>query len=157
VGIGTSSPTEKLHVQGNICYTGSIAGCSDIRYKKNLIPVSQILSKLQAIGVYTYSWDLEKFPDKGFTTDRQVGVIAQELEHYFPELVMTDRDGYKTVDYAKMSALLLEGLKETVAEVNQLHAQLEKVENDHAQRLSVIERKLDLRSANITSSEITSD
>jgi hypothetical protein len=70
---------------------------------------------------------------------------------------MTDRDGYKTVDYAKMSALLLEGLKETVAEVNQLHAQLEKVENDHAQRLSVIERKLDLRSANITSSEITSD
>jgi hypothetical protein len=70
---------------------------------------------------------------------------------------MTDRDGYKTVDYAKMSALLLQGLKETAAEVNHLHAQLEKVENDHAQRLRVIERKLDLRSADISSLENKSD
>ena len=50
VGIGTSTPTNKLEVIGNICATGSIASCSDIRYKTNLLPVSNVLSSLLALN-----------------------------------------------------------------------------------------------------------
>jgi hypothetical protein len=125
VGIGTSSPSEKLHVAGNICYTGSIAACSDIRYKINLAPVSGILPMIKSIGVYTYSWDTLHFPERGFTDDLQLGVIAQELEQFFPELVQTDQDGYKAVDYAKLSAILLQGINEQQLEITTLQQRLE--------------------------------
>jgi hypothetical protein len=141
VGIGTQSPTERLHVAGNICYTGSIAGCSDIRYKKDLIPVSNILTDLKAIGVYTYAWDIQDFPEKGFSAERQLGVIAQELEPYFPELVLTDREGYKTVDYSKLSAVLLQGLNEQQKEIEMLREELSESQNEWAKRLSALEQK----------------
>ena len=171
VGIGTSIPAAKLHVVGNICYTGSIGACSDIRYKNNLIPVSQILPKLKSIGVYTYKWDTVNFPEKGFTKERQLGVIAQELELYFPELVQTDREGYKTVDYAKMSALLLQGLKEQQSmyedqqenlialqsEINRLSSELGELKNDQNQRIEEIEKNIALLSVQHQSTVVTNN
>jgi hypothetical protein len=146
VGIGTSSPTEKLHVAGNICYTGSIAACSDIRYKINLAPVSGILPKLKSIGVYTYSWDTLHFPERGFTDDLQLGVIAQELERFFPELVHTDAQGYKSVDYAKMSVILLQGLKEQQLQIFDLNSALTEQQNSYNERLERIEQQLGISS-----------
>jgi len=139
VGIGTISPSEKLHVAGNICYTGSIAACSDIRYKMNLAPVFGILPKLESIGVYTYSWDTEQFPERGFTDDLQIGVIAQELEQFFPELVQTDHDGYKAVDYAKLSAVLLEGINELADQVSGHQDVIDSL----LERLDTQDRKID--------------
>jgi hypothetical protein len=146
VGIGTSSPTEKLHVAGNICYTGSIAACSDIRYKINLAPVSGILPKLKSIGVYTYSWDTLHFPERGFTDDLQLGVIAQELERFFPELVQTDAQGYKSVDYAKMSVILLQGMKEQQLQIFDLNSALTEQQNSYNERLERIEQQLGISS-----------
>ena len=171
MGIGTSIPSAKLHVVGNICYTGSIGACSDIRYKKNLIPVSQILPKLKSIGVYTYTWDTVHFPEKGFTKERQLGVIAQELEVYFPELVQTDREGYKTVDYAKMSAVLLQGVKEQQSmyeeqqmnlialqsEINRLSSELGELKNDQNQRMEAIEKNIALLSVQHQSTVVTNN
>jgi hypothetical protein len=146
IGIGTSSPTEKLHVAGNICYTGSIAACSDIRYKINLAPVSGILPKLKSIGVYTYSWDTLHFPERGFTDDLQLGVIAQELERFFPELVQTDAQGYKSVDYAKMSVILLQGMKEQQLQIFDLNSALTEQQNSYNERLERIEQQLGISS-----------
>ncbi|MES2772572.1 MAG: tail fiber domain-containing protein [Bacteroidota bacterium] len=112
VGIGTSSPSQKLHVAGNICYTGSIAACSDIRYKKDILPVSHALSSILSMqGIY-YNWNRQKFPGKGFGDERQLGFSAQQVESLFPEIVQTDEQGYKAVDYSRLTPILVEAIKE---------------------------------------------
>jgi hypothetical protein len=112
VGIGTSSPSEKLHVVGDICYTGSIGACSDIRYKKDLIPIENTLEKILSIGSYSYLWKTDEFPNMEFTGEKQIGVIAQEITDVFPEIVSQDDAGYFRVDYSRLSVLLLAGVKD---------------------------------------------
>jgi Chaperone of endosialidase/Head domain of trimeric autotransporter adhesin len=130
VGIGTVSPSQKLHVVGNICYTGSIAACSDIRYKKNISSINNALnSVLKLKGIY-YDWEKEKFKDKGFTDDRQLGFSAQEVEKLFPQIVLTDQHGYKSVDYGRLTPVLVEAVKE---QQQQISEQQEQIKNQQQQ------------------------
>src|SRR5688500_16464189 len=92
VGIGVGTPTQRLHVSGNGLFTGTVTAscgvliCSDIRYKKKIIPVTNALSGLQSIhGIY-YNWDNEIFADKNFGDDRQRGFSAQDLDKVYPEI-----------------------------------------------------------------------
>jgi hypothetical protein len=62
-------------------------------------------------GVY-YQYKTKEFPNEGFSDKQQVGVIAQEVEAVLPEVVLTDKNGYKSVDYSKIVSLLIEGIKE---------------------------------------------
>ena len=123
MGIGTSSPTEKLHVVGNICYTGSSAACSDIRYKMGFESFSNTLDKLKEIKGQYYYWNQEAFPDKDFTDERQIGVMAQEVEAVFPEIVLTDNEGYKSVDYSRLTPILLEAIKEQQVLIENLRSE----------------------------------
>jgi Chaperone of endosialidase/Head domain of trimeric autotransporter adhesin len=120
VGVGTQAPTQRLHVVGNICYTGTIGACSDIRYKKNISSINNALnSVLKLQGIY-YDWEKEKFKDKGFTDDRQLGFSAQEVEKLFPQIVLTDQHGYKSVDYGRLTPVLVEAIKELKQEIDEL-------------------------------------
>ena len=65
--------------------------------------------KLQGVNYY---WRKDEFPDKGFSSDKQIGFIAQDIEKTFPEVVMTDKDGYKSVDYSRLTPILVEAIKE---------------------------------------------
>ncbi len=115
------------------CFRG-ICG-SDKRYKQNIRPILDSLSKLgQITGVY-YHWRIDEFPEKGFGPERQVGVIAQEVEAVLPEIVHTDEAGYKSVRYDLMTALLIEGVKSQQAQIETLQAQNEKMQKqlDHIQ------------------------
>ena len=60
-----------------------------------------------------------------FSERKQIGVIAQELEAVYPELVTTDDNGYKTVDYSKLTPILLDGINELQALVANLTEQNE--------------------------------
>lgn len=65
VGIGTTNPTVRLQVNGDII-ANSIAGSSDIRYKKNIRPVENALDKVKSLrGVY-FNWDQKAYPSKEF-------------------------------------------------------------------------------------------
>jgi len=66
---------------------------------------------MQLRGV-SYNWKVSEFPEKGFNDENQLGFIAQEMEPLFPELVKTDVKGYKAVDYAKLTPVLVEAVKE---------------------------------------------
>lgn len=83
VGIGTAAPTEALHVNGNIKYTGTLMS-SDKKLKKNISPYTRGLDALMKITPITYEYN-----GKGGTTrgDAHVGLIAQELQNAAPELV----------------------------------------------------------------------
>ncbi len=128
VGIGINTPAQKLSVEGNICYTGSIAACSDIRYKKNIQPVCDALNSLLSIhGIY-YNWDKEKFAEKAFTDERQIGFSAQEIEKLFPEIVQTDASGYKAVDYSRLTPVLVEAIKEEQKEIKEQNEKIAELE-----------------------------
>ena len=53
----------------------------------------------------------------------QIGVIAQEIEMVYPELVTTKENGYKAVNYAQMTAVLIEAIKELSAKVESLESE----------------------------------
>ena len=59
-----------------------------------------------------YWWDTENYPNKKFNTQKQIGVIAQEIEAVYPELVHTDETGYKSVNYDQFGPILIEAIKE---------------------------------------------
>jgi hypothetical protein len=64
--------------------------------------------KMQGV---TYDWKLDEFPDRGFTKQNQIGFIAQDVEKIFPQMVITNADGYKAVDYARLTPVLVEAIK----------------------------------------------
>lgn len=109
---GGCSINNNLTVNGTVSASCGVLSCSDFRYKRNISAIPNTLEKLKHIqGVY-YHWDQHNFPEMGFTVTRQVGVIAQELEKEFPELVQTNIDGYKVVAYDKLGPILIEAIKE---------------------------------------------
>jgi hypothetical protein len=123
VGIGTGAPSQRLHVVGNICATGTISACSDIRYKTAFAPVQNALQSVQQIHPVYYHWKKE-YKDKGFANERQLGFSAQEIEQLYPEMVQTDNEGYKAVDYSRMTVVLLQAVKEQQQMITALQAEL---------------------------------
>jgi N-acetylneuraminic acid mutarotase len=129
VGIGTNAPTQKLHVIGNILASGTITP-SDVRYKKNIQPLGNALAKLRQLNGVTYTLNSAAFPEWNFSNQLQYGLIAQEVEKVFPEMVHTISDkGYKGVDYVKLIPVLLESIKEQQAQIDLLMRKIEKIEN----------------------------
>jgi cytoskeletal protein CcmA (bactofilin family) len=79
---------------------------SDLRLKKNIVPLDHTMEKLDLIrGVY-HDWIDER------QVDRQIGVIAQEIQAVYPELVQEGADGFLSVNYPKLTAVLLQSVKE---------------------------------------------
>lgn len=113
--------TDEVQINGDLCYTGIFGACSDIRYKKNLKPISNTLINLKNLQAYYYDWKIDEFPDMTFTDRTQIGVMAQDLEKIYPELVKTDQNGYKSVDYSKLSVVLLEAIKEQQKLIDELN------------------------------------
>ena len=85
---------------------------SDVRYKKDIKSInnaSDIISKLDG---KTYFWKTDEYKEKDFSTARQYGFIAQELEKVIPEAVITDENGYKSVSYDMIIPVLVQNAKE---------------------------------------------
>jgi hypothetical protein len=113
VGIGTTSPGYKLHVNGDIYSSGDITAFSDIRLKENIVQLSGCLDKIDNIRGVSFN--------RIDTGRKHIGLIAQEVEMQFPELVATDLNtGYKSVNYGNVVAVLLECIRELKVEVNGL-------------------------------------
>jgi hypothetical protein len=85
---------------------------SDQRYKKQITPLQNPLEKIEAINGVEYYMRTDEYPSKHFNGELQVGLIAQEVEKILPQAVQTEEDGYKSLDYARIVPLLVEGIKE---------------------------------------------
>ena len=88
------------------------------------------LSNVMQMQGVTYDWKVKEFPDKHFTNDQQVGFIAQELEQVYPEIVFADNDGYKSVDYSKLTPVLVEAIKEQQKIIDSQKKEIEGMKND---------------------------
>src|SRR5690606_15691771 len=92
VGIGYTNPAYKLHVNGT-AFATSWQTPSDIRFKKNITPITGSLDKIAQIAGYTYLFDPDKFQNRNFPQGEQMGVLAQEIQKLFPNSVMEDAEG----------------------------------------------------------------
>ena len=138
VGIGTTTPECKLDVDGVI--RGNNVSPSDARWKENIEPIDSALDLVNQLRGATYNW---VDPSRG--DGHQFGIIAQEVEQVLPELVHTDSQGYKSVEYAKLVAPMIEAIKALKARSELLEVEnqfLKKRGDDLEERLKSIESKL---------------
>ncbi len=130
IGMGTLIPTVRLQVNGDII-ANSIAGSSDIRFKKNIRTVENALDKVKSLrGVY-FNWNKDAFPDRYFGAQDELGFIAQEVEKVVPEIVTKEntKDEYRSVKYDKLVALLVEAIKEQQKQIDSLKIEVSKKKN----------------------------
>ena len=127
VGIGNRNPSQKLQVNGNICATGTISNCSDIRYKQNIFPIAHSLTSVLSLDGLYYHWKKNEFPEMEFGDERQIGFSAQEVEKLFPEVVTTDANGYKSVDYGRLTPVLVEAIKEQQKQIDAQQQQIDEL------------------------------
>ena len=107
---GAVSATYELHVSGDAYATGSWLG-SDVKFKKDITELEQA-SKIMDLRGVSYKWRMDEFPENGFDEGKQFGLIAQEVETVLPEIVNTDSKGFKSISYSKLTAVLVEAIKE---------------------------------------------
>jgi hypothetical protein len=127
VGINQLAPSEALHVVGNICYTGSIGACSDERYKKDITTISGSLDRVLKMRGITYRWKKDEYPEQDFDDKVHLGFIAQEVEELCPEVVISDDNGYKSVDYSRLTPVLLEAIKEQQEQIDDLKEMVDRL------------------------------
>ena len=113
---GPSSAQMFLYPSGDLCINGSVTCPSDLRLKKNILPLTSVLPSLLAINGYRYSWiDEDK---RG--SDTQIGLIAQEVQSVYPELVVENEQGQLSVKYDKMVPVLVAAINEQQAMIEEL-------------------------------------
>ena len=136
VGIGINAPTSKLHVIGDGVFSGTLTAscgvltCSDVRYKKNIVPITNALSSIILLNGVRYNLKAEEFQERQFTNKPQIGLLAQDVELIYPEVVFTDQNGYKAIDYSKLTPVLIEAIKELKDELKDLKEQVAKLKNN---------------------------
>lgn len=95
---------------------------SDVRLKSNIAPLNHTLD--QICNIPTVEFDMH---DK-----HQIGTVAQDLENNFAEIVNTDSDGMKSVDYCMLGVVAVEGIKLLKQEIEDLKKQVEELKNGNA-------------------------
>ncbi len=94
---------------------------SDERLKEDITPVEDVLPRLEDIRSVRF-----RFRDRGDgPSDYQLGLLAQEVQAEFPELVQEREDGYLGVSYGHMTAVLLQAIKEQQQQIEALRRQVE--------------------------------
>lgn len=112
--------TGNVTVGGTVTASCGVLVCSDLRYKKNITSLNNSLENILQINGVRYDFKKEDFPERNFSDKNQIGFIAQQLEKIYPEMVFTDEKGYKSVDYARLTPVLVEALKEQQQMIDQL-------------------------------------
>jgi hypothetical protein len=111
-----------LTVTGDISYSGVLTDTSDRRLKMNITPLEEELMLEKIKKLKGVSFSMKSSPDK-----KELGVIAQDIEKIFPELVETANDGMKTksVNYIGLIAPMIEAIKEQQKQIDALKTEIE--------------------------------
>jgi hypothetical protein len=100
--------------------------------KENVVTLTGVISKLEQVRGVSYNFINEKYG-----VGSQVGVIAQEIQQVFPELVIQIEDGYLGVDYPHLTGVLVQAIKEQQVMINELNG---KIESQQAQINEIISK-----------------
>jgi len=156
VGIGTTTPSYDLHVNGTICCNSLVYQRADVKLKKNIEDISGVLDKIKQIKGKKFEYDNKGYKIK-LDEGKHFGFVAQEFIDAFPELVTTynhveyetvpvdstiDPSGFMTtdnklvdvelygIDYLGMIPILTEAIKEQQTQIEDLNKVIEKLEEE---------------------------
>jgi hypothetical protein len=93
-----------------------------------------VFDKLGGVRGVTWVWKDEAGPLGKVPGAADAGVIAQEVEAVFPELVVTGPDGTKRVNYTGLVGVVIEAVKELKARNDALEARVAELERTLAAR-----------------------
>ncbi len=154
VGIGTWGPTQKLDVDGNARFRSVASGAydrplnlaadgtlttatSDGRLKTNIEPIEDGLAIVDKLQGVRFNW--RNNPEG----TRKIGLIAQDVEKILPELTFTNpSDGYLGVNYAELSAVLVEAVKAQQQTIENLQHRLEAFEKIKLSEIQTLKEQL---------------
>jgi hypothetical protein len=114
----------QMDMSGNLTMAGNVTAFSDIRLKDNITIIDNALEKVLHLNGVTFTRTDHEDKDK-----RHAGVIAQEVEKVFPEVVSEDNQGIKNIAYGNMIGLLIEAIKEQQRDINNLKQQINQLKN----------------------------
>ena len=122
-----SGPRYGIYCSGNGAYTGTWTDVSDLKFKKDIVRLDNVLDKVLQLQPSTYLYKTSEYDYMGFDDKRDLGLIAQETELIFPEVVSdnhhpgpANKDGehltkgidYKGIDYTKFTPILIRAIQE---------------------------------------------
>ncbi|NDG04776.1 MAG: tail fiber domain-containing protein, partial [Alphaproteobacteria bacterium] len=93
---------------------------SDTRLKTDIVPLHDQLDRLTKLSTVHFKWKDTHQPS--------YGLVAQNVEELYPELVATDNKGFKAVEYDKLVPVVIQALRELKADNDQLRLQVQKLE-----------------------------
>ncbi len=98
---------------------------SSIRWKEDVNSIDNALDKVLALDGVFFNWDEEH------GGHHDIGMIAEDVGEYVPEVVNYEEDGIyaKSIDYSKLTPLLIEAIKEQQTQIEQLEARIEELEH----------------------------
>ncbi len=134
IGIGTTGPSQKLTVAGNVLASDYLR-FSDQRFKSQIESLPTALENVMQLRGVSYQYDRAKFAGRNFPEGKTLGLVAQEVEKVFPELVVTDQAGYKAINYDGLIPVLIEALKAQ-------QSIIEQQKQDFETRLAKLEKRL---------------
>ncbi len=133
---------------GDLAHTGALIQVSDSRFKENLAPIESILAKLMELKPYSFEFtSREEYKSMNFAPGKHFGVIAQDIEKVFPELVVDavnpehrieskekdKRHGtaikYKGVKYMELIPILISAVQSQQKEIQELQQRLNELSN----------------------------
>lgn len=118
-------------LSNDLTVMGNVSSTSDINLKTNIVPLDGALSKINSINGVSFNWI------NSSDTSKHIGVIAQNVELVYPELVQTLPDGTKTVNYPSLVAPLIEATKE---QQQIIEAQQQRIQQLETQFLLLLQR-----------------
>jgi hypothetical protein len=103
----------------NIVSAIEINTMSDKQFKTDirLVDKDEINNIIKNLEVVKYKWNRDKFPKRNFDNKEHIGLIAQDVEKIVPSLVYTDKNGYKSISYNKLTPILLDMIKQLESRV----------------------------------------
>jgi hypothetical protein len=140
VGIGTSTPSERLTVDGTIKATNLLGGVtslqtdgqgniirlpSDEKFKTNIVTIEDALEKVLELRGVSFTW----LDEERFGTETEIGFIAQEVDGVVPEVVRKGGD-YWSLNTQNLLAVVVEAFKELwqIVQRNQAQTEAQQVE-----------------------------
>jgi hypothetical protein len=109
-------------------------GGSDIRLKKGIETLKDSLETLMKLEVVEYDWNhnLRQAEYDYFEKNNNlhtIGLIAQNVRQYYPEVVELGSNGYYRINYSKLNAVLVEAIKEQQLFIEDIDKELEYIES----------------------------
>ena len=122
-------------VSGNLTVSGNFYNPSDKRLKRDIKTLSSVLDKINQIrGV-----NFEFIDQTKYAAGPQIGVIAQELQAVYPELVTKGEDGFLKVDYTHLTAILVQAINEQQTQIGNLQNRVD----EQKKRLDTLQSQID--------------